>query len=127
MMDSDNQRKILAQFPRSKVWDRRTQQAIDTIRLYMHRRPQPTITYIQQNSRQGKPVKNGFRTEQDVVLPPVEDDIRKLLFRVIKEMGSIRYEEPKLAPVPVEWTSIDSSKSDISKLVVFHVHGGAFL
>ncbi|KUJ24273.1 alpha/beta-hydrolase [Mollisia scopiformis] len=41
-------------------------------------------------------------------------------------MGSIHYEEPKLAPVPVEWTSSEASASEGNKLVVFHVHGGAF-
>lgn len=121
------QQMILGQFPRSKIWDKDTQKAVDAMRLYLHRRPQPTITYIQENSRQGRPVKVVFPTVQDTILPPGEDDIRKLLFRCIKEMGDINYEQPKLAPVPVEWITSESSANGVHKPVIFHVHGGAFL
>ncbi|KAF4624008.1 hypothetical protein G7Y89_g14166 [Cudoniella acicularis] len=126
-MGDELQQQILAQFLRSKIWDERTQRAVDMMRLCVHRRPQPTITDIQQNSRQGRPVKLGFRTEQDTILPPVEDDIGKHLFRTIKEMGDISYKKPKLAPVPVEWTTRESSANKGNKLVSFMYMGTLFL
>ena len=136
----------MASFPRSKVWDKTTQGRIDAIRAFIHRHPQPTISHLQSQSIQERPLKGLFHLVPDTLPAPVEDDIREALFRTIDSLGKLQYEQPSLAPVPVEWVSKSRGydiqparsrtiRSDISEpneacttdLVILHVHGGAFL
>ena len=137
----------MASFPRSRVWDQTTQKSIDAVRAFIHRHPQPTISHIQNESVRERPLEGPFRLRKDILPVPVEDDIRKALFRMINELGDIEYEEPALAPVPVEWVSkrvcgvedasarSPNKRSDLAllaedcanDLVILHVHGGSFL
>ena len=146
-MERRNFERKMASFPRSRVWDQTTQKKIDAVRAFIHRHPQPTISHIQNESVQERPLEGPFRLLTDILPAPVEDDIRKALFRTINDLGDIEYEEPALAPVPVEWVSKkicgheDTSARSPDKrsnlalltedcandLVILHVHGGAFL
>ena len=133
--------KKLASFPRSKVWDQMTQKNIDAVRAFIHRHPQPTISHMQNESVQERPLKGPFHVLPDTLPAPVEDDIRKALFHTINDLGDIEYEEPALAPVPVEWVSKRAcgherdkpsnpalpAKDCANELLILHVHGGAFL
>lgn len=128
-------------FPRSKVWDERTQQLVDGIRTFIHRDPPPTISHIQHMSMKARPLKGAFTSLRDVIQAPPEDDVRQLLFNAITELGDADYEPPLLAHVPVEWTLNDTSpvtpekpvsftsqsRMQDSGLTILHVHGGAYL
>ena len=131
----------MASFPRSKVWDQITQQNIDAVRAFIHRHPQPTISHIQNESLRERPLKGPFRLLPDTLPAPVEDDIKKALLGIINDLGDIEYEEPALAPVPVEWVSKSVrghgpdkpsnmallAEDCANDLVILYVHGGAFL
>ena len=128
-------------YPRSKVWDERTQQLVDAIRTFINRDPPPTISHIQNESVKARPLKGAFTSLRDVIQAPPEDDVRQLLFNAISELGDADYEPPLLAHVPVEWTLDDSSlvtpekpvsltsqsRIEDSGLTILHVHGGAYL
>ena len=131
----------LHRFPRSKVWDKGTQQMVDRLRAFMHREPQPTISHIQSESIKVRPLKGPFLATRDILQAPPEDDVRQLLFEVIAQLGDAEYEPPDVAHVPVEWIVKSSSavgpghwSSSTSMLqekniglTILHVHGGAFL
>ncbi len=137
----------MARFPRSKVWDEATQRDIDTVRAYIHRHPQPTISDIQNESARERSLKGSFHLVRDVLAAPTEDDIRQVLFSTIDDLGEAVYEPPELAPVPVEWVGsevgavVDTfaaspnksrdleylTKDCITNLTILHVHGGAYL
>ena len=131
----------LKRFPRSTVWDKQTQRAVDGVRAFMHREPPPTISHIQNESVKARLLKGPFQATQEALPAPPEDDVKLLLFRVIAELGEAEYERPELASVPVEWIinspstrpaerpeSTDSwVKSDSDDLTILHAHGGAFL
>ena len=132
----------MRRFPRSKVWDKGTQQTVDTLRAFMHREPQPTISDIQNASIKPRPLKGPFLAKQNVLQAPPEDDVRRLLFEVITQLGDVEYEPPDLAHVPVEWVSkspaaVESEHRDSLTTpslqecdtgpTILHVHGGAFL
>ncbi|KAL8717519.1 MAG: hypothetical protein Q9181_008311 [Wetmoreana brouardii] len=137
----------MASFPKSQIWDQATQRSIDAVRAYIHRLPQPTISQIQNESVRERPLKGPFHLVPAILPAPNEDDIRQLLFRTINGLGDVEYEQPALAPVPVEWIgrkfsglggrtaqSEDTcknlavlSKDCTNDLVILHVHGGAYL
>lgn len=146
-MDRLKFKEKMARFPRSKVWDKVTQQNIDAVRAFVHRHPQPTISTIQNASVRERPLKGPFRLVQDTLTAPTEDDVRQLLFRTISDLGEVEYDPPDLASVPVEWigrevgrirnTSAASpnKRCDLERLTqdcttdltILHVHGGAYL
>ena len=136
----------MASFPKSEIWDERTRGAVNKVRAYIHRHPQPTISYIQNESVQDRPLKGPFHLVSDVLPAPIEEDVRQVLSDTIIDLRKIDFEMPDLAPVPVEWigNSVEveekqqlpaSKRSRMerlaldsrSDLVIFHVHGGAFL
>lgn len=132
---------MMHRFPRSKVWDKQTQQTVDRLRAFMHREPQPTISHIQNESVKGRPLKDPFLATRDVLQAPPEDDVRQLLFEVIAQLGEAEYEKPDVANVPVEWivrsptadgarqrdSTTSPSQENDTGLTILHVHGGAFL
>lgn len=101
-MDQLKFQEKMARFPRSKVWDKATQQYIDAVRAYVHRHPQPTISIIQNANVRERPPNGPFRLVQDTLPAPTEDDVRQLLFRTISDLGEVEYAPPDLALVPVE-------------------------
>ena len=140
-------KRKLARFPRSPVWDKITQSIVDGVRAYIHREPQPTISYIQKASAREKSLESSFYSVQDTLSAPAEDDIRQVLFQAINELGPAEYEPPSLIAVPIEWIRKRREKEDTptlptslqenvhdhvhndvkSHLTIFHVHGGAYL
>ncbi|KAL8807287.1 MAG: hypothetical protein Q9182_000792 [Xanthomendoza sp. 2 TL-2023] len=103
----------MSSFPRSKIWDETTQRNVDRVRSYIHRHPQPTITQLQHESVQKRPLKGPAVAQPETLPPPTEDDVRQALFRTIE--------------VPVEWIRKAEQAMDRSDdLVILHVHGGAF-
>ena len=131
----------LNRFPRSGIWDEKTQQIVDGLRAFMHREPQPTISHIQNESIKARPLKGSLMATRDILRAPPEDDVRQLLFEAIMELGDAEYEAPNLAHVPVEWivkssaaiapghqVGLTSSLHEKdSGIIILHVHGGAFL
>lgn len=137
----------MASFPKSDIWDKTTQRSIDAVRAHIHRHPQPTISHLQNVSVEERPFKGPFHLVSDTLPAPIEDDIRQALFRTINYLGQIEYEQPALAPIPVEWIgkkacelgpgiapSPDKRKllakltvDCVNDLTILHVHGGAFL
>ena len=131
----------LARFPRSKIWDKRTQQTVDRLRAFIHREPPPTVSDIQNESAKARPLKGPFCVTRHVLQAPAEDDVRQLLFEAITDLGHAEYEAPKMAHVPVEWIFNNSSvvvpgqqagvtslmEEEDYGLTILHVHGGAFL
>lgn len=73
-------------FGKSKVWDTKTQKSIDAVRAFIHRHPQPTISHIQNQSLQERPLEGSFHLVSDEFPAPVEDDIRQALFRTINAL-----------------------------------------
>lgn len=135
----------LQRFPRSKVWDPKTQKIVDGLRAYIHRDPQPTISKIQQDSIKGRPLSDAFHCFQDI-LPEPSDEVKDLLLQTIDEVKRIEYQRPVLAPVTVEWVgkrAPPTAQSEVigsdsqrwaslakdakTNLTILHVHGGAFL
>ncbi|KAI4137609.1 MAG: hypothetical protein LQ341_005071 [Variospora aurantia] len=135
----------LQRFPRSKIWDPKTQKIMDSLRAYIHREPQPTISKIQHDSLKAKRLSDTFNCFQDV-LPISSDDVKDLLVETIDGVKKIEYQRPFLAPVTVEWVgqkAPSTSRADAtcptseqwaslvrgmrSNLTILHVHGGAFL
>ena len=108
----------LSRFPRSKVWDPRTQKIVDALRAYIHRHPQPTISKLQQGFVKAKPLDDTFYCFQQVLGVP-SDELRDLLLNTIDAVKQVEYQKPVLAPVIVEWVgqktvSACSSKASYS-------------
>ena len=137
----------MVHFPRSNVWDEATQKHVDQLRAFLYREPQPTISQLQEQSLKVRPLKGPCHLIQDILPAPEEDDVRQLLFQIIRQLGQVEYETPDLAAVPVEWISKRKSEgSDTAvhppnkrdqleclvqdttiDLIILHVHGGALL
>lgn len=134
----------LQRFPRSNLWDSRTQKIVDGLRAYIHREPQPTITKIQQDSIKGRPLSDDFHCFQET-FPEPDNEVNNLLLHTIDAVKKIDYEIPNLAPVTVEWVSKRAptrakcrvlspisqqwesmAKDAKTNLTILHVHGGAF-
>ena len=125
----------LKQFPKSQIWDKRTQQTVDRLRAFIHREPQPTLSYIQGESLKARPLKGPFNALQETLPIPPEDDVRQLMLETIADLGEAEFEPPAIAPVPVEWI-VNSDHQDEQptsggendgNVTILHVHGGAFL
>ncbi|KAL8815811.1 MAG: hypothetical protein Q9223_005090 [Gallowayella weberi] len=134
----------MSSFPRSKIWDETTQRSVDRVRSYIHRLPRPTISQLQHESAQERPLKGPVVVQSEILPPPIEDDIRQALFRTIEGLGKIEFEKPTSAPVPVEWIRKETQgyRTDLAlingrepaeqamersdDLMILHVHGGAF-
>ena len=145
MTDQIKIEQLMSRFPRSKIWDESTQQTVDAVRAYIHRRPQPSLSQIQRESIRERPLSGPFHVLQDTLPAPVEDDVRQCLFRTIDELGEALYDSPALVPVPVEWVgkktdgavdtceapnqpcTFDRLSKDSTDLTILYVHGGAFL
>ena len=147
-MTNDDSNRIARCFPRSTVWDKETQQAVDGVRAYIHRRPQPTISKLQEDSRKARTPKESSHYCEDTFQSPPEDEARQAFFKAVDSLGQIKYKRPPMANVPVEWvfegnsvtrnhasvvakigsTDWDSlSKRSSSDGTIFHLHGGGLL
>lgn len=125
-MEQQKFKEKMASFPKSKIWDTATQRSVDAVRAFLHRHPQPTISYIQNESVRERPLKGHFRLQSEIFPAPDEDDIRQVMFSAIDSLRKIEYERPALASVPVEWIS-NTAMGCKYDFTILHVHGGAFL
>jgi acetyl esterase/lipase len=134
-------------FPPQEKWDDTTKQVVETIRSHLHREPQPNLSAIQRESRKSRRPKGPFIHCKATLPIPAEDDTRQLFLQVVDEIEKINYQQPKFAPVDVEWTSFtetgkrmgdhnsivpeaekyeELSEASLTDLVILHVHGGAY-
>ena len=146
-MAEDEGQQIIAQFPRSKVWDETTQQIVDTIRMAIHRQPAPTISQIQKDSLKSRPLGSAFHVVQDTLPAPAEDEARRVFFQAIQDLGRIEHPYFPATNIGLEWVSkrrskgwegtdtiskardaLDTLSVDVtSKTTIFHIHGGGML
>jgi hypothetical protein len=134
-------RAKLERFPKQPLWDSLTAQTINKLRAFLHRVPQPTISYIQEQSLKARPLKGPFSVFQTTIPAPPQDDVRQLLLQTIRDMGEAQFPAPALEDVHVEWVVKHSSaggwgecegletvfRQAATDMTVLHVHGGAYL